>query len=141
MRLVFIYIFVISPKIWESVFLSLKYNSPKYTFFGSRSKPGPQPNTASYAVLLFVVNKIWIRCCERFMYISTFEQTYKNYTNFNSWAHAFAFFVCAEGFFRKREIMLYIYSLPVFYINFATAPFPQHITETLGLRLVFWDEV
>ena len=38
MRLVFIYIFVISPKIWVLLFWSLKYVSPKYT---------PQPNTAS----------------------------------------------------------------------------------------------
>ena len=28
--------------------LVLKYVSPKYTFFGPRSKPGPQPDTASY---------------------------------------------------------------------------------------------
>ena len=30
------------------LFWSLEYVSPKYTFFGPRSKPGPQPNTASY---------------------------------------------------------------------------------------------
>ena len=43
MRLIFIYIFVISPKIWVSLFWPLKY-----IYFGPRSKPGPQPDTASY---------------------------------------------------------------------------------------------
>ena len=47
-----IYIFVISPKIWELIFWSLKYVYLKYTFFGPRSKPGPQPNTASYGVTI-----------------------------------------------------------------------------------------
>ena len=31
-----------------SLFWFLKYVSPKYAFFGLRSKPGPQPDTASY---------------------------------------------------------------------------------------------
>ena len=38
-------------KIWVSLFWSLKYVSPIYTFFWHRPKPGPQPDTASYQVV------------------------------------------------------------------------------------------
>ena len=39
-----------------SLFWSLKYVFPKYAFFGLRSKPGPQPDTASYVDLAGKVN-------------------------------------------------------------------------------------
>ena len=41
------YIFVISSKIWVLLFRSLKYVSPKYTFFGPRSNLGAQPDTTA----------------------------------------------------------------------------------------------
>ena len=67
--------FFISPKIGVSLFWSLKCVSPKYNFFGPRSKPGPQPDTASYPVPAQASDGVVYPLCFLWSFPSVVEDT------------------------------------------------------------------